>query len=125
MIKPYRYGTETRHSFKSKLEHSPEDLGSPNIASKTALETYKSSVFRQGDWNVAKPQSLRHSVTCNDFHIKPFSSEIRGFKDTEQQAEGKGDSTQSESEEFPVNPGGTVLCVYRSIVSAFTDSCIL
>ncbi|KAL9952344.1 hypothetical protein ACROYT_G039587 [Oculina patagonica] len=99
------YGTETRHSFKSKLEHSPEDLGSTNKASKTALqETYKSSVFRHGDWNVTKPQSTRHSVTCNDFHIKPFSSETSGLKDAEQQAEGKGDFTQRESEELPVNP---------------------
>ena len=79
------------------MEHSPEDIGSTNIASKTALETYKSSVFRHGDWNVAKPQSVQHSVTCNDFHIKPFSNEASGLKDTEHEAEGKGDFSQSES----------------------------
>lgn len=90
------------------MEYSPEDLGSTNVASKTALETYKSSVFRHGDWNVAKPQSVQHSVTCSDFHIKPFSSETGELKDAEQQIEGKGDFKQSESEEPPVNPKGTV-----------------
>ncbi|KAJ7379842.1 hypothetical protein OS493_012591 [Desmophyllum pertusum] len=89
------YGTETRQSFKNKLENSPEGHGSTNVASKTALETYKSSVFRHGDWNVPEPRSVRHSVTCNDFHIKPFSNETGGFK-----AEEKEDFT----EESPVSP---------------------
>lgn len=66
------------------------------------METYKSSVFRQGDWNVAEPRSVQHSVTCNDFHIKPISSKTDGFKDTKQQGEEK----QPESEEYPVNPKG-------------------
>lgn len=93
------YGTETRHSFKNKSENSPEG-GSTNTASKTALETYKSSVFRQGDWNVAEPRSVRHSVTCNDFHIKPFSSKTDELEETKQQ----GEENQAESEEYAVNP---------------------
>ena len=98
-----RYGTETRCSFEKKLDHCTEEVGSTNTASKTALETnYKSSVFRQGDWNVAEPRSVQHSVTCSDFHIKPISSKTDGFKDTKQQGEEK----QAESEEYPVNPKG-------------------
>lgn len=46
---------------------------------------------------------MRYSVTCNDFHIKPFSSASDGFKDMKQQGEEK----QGESEEYPVNPRGT------------------
>ena len=106
LIQYCRYGTETRHSFKIKSEISPEEAGSTNTASKTALETYKSSVFRQGDWNVAEPRSVRHSVTCNDFHIKPFSSKADGFEETKQQGE---EEDQAESEEYPVNPRGTIL----------------
>lgn len=94
------YGTETRCSFEKKLDHCTEEVGSTNTASKTALEMYKSSVFRQGDWNVAEPRSVQHSVTYNDFHIKPISSKTDGFKDTKQQGEEK----QAESEEYPVNP---------------------
>ena len=104
-----RYGTETRHSFKNKSENSPEKAGSTNTAFKTALETYKSSVFRQGDWNVAEPRSVRHSVTCNDFHIRPFSSKADGFEETKQQDE---EEDQAESEEYPVNPRGTILIQY-------------
>lgn len=54
-------------------------------------------MFRHGDWNVPEPRSVRHSVTCNDFHIKPFSNETGGFK-----AEEKEDFT----EESPVSPKG-------------------
>lgn len=108
LIQYCRYGTETRHSFKNKLENSTEEVGSTNTASKTALETYKSSVFRQGDWNVAEPCSVQHSVTCNDFHIKPFSSKTDGFTDMKQQ----GEERQAESEEYPVNPRGKILFVY-------------
>ena len=106
LIQYCRYGTETRHSFKNKSENSPEEGGSTNTASKTALETYKSSVFRQGDWNVAEPRSVRHSVTCNDFHIKPFSSKTDELEETKQQGE---ENLQAESEEYAVNPRGTIL----------------
>lgn len=105
LIQYCRYGTETRHSFKNKSENSPEEGGSTNTASKTALETYKSSVFRQGDWNVAEPRSVRHSVTCDDFHIKPFSSKTDELEETKQQ----GEENQAESEEYAVNPRGTIL----------------
>lgn len=52
---------------------------------------------------MAEPCSVRYSVTCNDFHIKPFPSASDGFKDMKQQGEEK----QGESEEYPVNPRGT------------------
>ena len=65
-------------------------------------------MFRHGDWNVAKPHSIQHSVTCNDFHIKPFTtSETGGFKDTKEQTQDKGDLTKSDSKESLVSPKGT------------------
>lgn len=81
------YGTETRHSFKEKLEHSANEPGSStNLATKTTHKTYKASVFRNGDWNVAEPFSIKHSVTCDDFHIKPSTtSHNGGLKDTKEQ----------------------------------------
>ena len=74
------------------------------MASKTALETYKSSVFRNGDWNVADPHLVKHSVTCNDFHIKPFSTEAES-QDRKRVEEEEG-TTQNEREELPVDPKG-------------------
>ena len=105
LIQNCRYGTETRYSFKNKSENSPEEAGSTNTVSKTAFETYKSSVFRQGDWNVAEPHSVRHSVTCDDFHIKPFSGKTDGLEETKQQ----GEENQDESEEYAVDPRGTTM----------------
>lgn len=81
------YGTETRHSFKKKVEHSANEPGSStNLATKTTHKTFKASVFRNGDWNVAEPFSIKHSVTCDDFHIKPSTtSHNGGLKDTKEQ----------------------------------------
>ena len=73
MCNVYRYGTETTHSFKPVYGRTPGATASTNLSSGTALEAYKSSVFRNGDWNVAEPGLVRHSVTCSDFHIKPFA----------------------------------------------------
>lgn len=100
------YGTETRHSFEKKLEHSAKEPGqSTNLASKTAQETYKSSVFRHGDWNVAEPHFIKHSVTCNDFHIKPFTTSHNvGSKDTKGQKQEKDDLEYTESKVPSISP---------------------
>ena len=91
----FRYGSETKYSFKKKSEVPGTESGFINLASKTALETYKSSVFRNGDWNVAGPHFVRHSVTCNDFHIKPFTDEeTKGVKEQED----NGELKQSDAE---------------------------
>ena len=79
------------------------------MASKTALETYKSSVFRNGDWNVDEPHLVRHSATCNDFHIKPFSTE--DCEDSKEQKEKNGELNESEKGKFLINPKGNLHCI--------------
>lgn len=121
----HRYGTETRHSFEKKLEHSAKEPGpSTNLASKTAQETYKSSVFRHGDWNVAEPHFIKHSVTCNDFHIKPFTTSHNvGSKDTKGQKQEKDELEYTESKVTSISPKGinqktsNVLCLHCNIYS--------
>ncbi|XP_031570129.1 uncharacterized protein LOC116304522 [Actinia tenebrosa] len=67
------YDTETSNRFlPSKM--SPDNPSS--ISTNTALETYRSNVFRNGDWNVSGHPIMPYSVTRNDFYIKPFSSGI-------------------------------------------------
>ncbi|KAM7447247.1 hypothetical protein ABFA07_004524 [Porites harrisoni] len=97
-----KYSSETKNCFENKSETHPKDTGFINVASKTALETYKSSVFRNGDWNVDEPHLVRHSVTCNDFHIKPFSTE--DCEDLKEQKEKNGELNESEKGKFLINP---------------------
>ena len=105
----FRYSSETKNCFKNKSETHPKDTGFINVASKTVLETYKSSVFRNGDWNVAEPRLVRHSVTCDDFHIKPFSTE--DCEDLKEQKEKNGELNESEKGKFLINPKGNLHCI--------------
>lgn len=105
----FRYSSETKNCFKNKSETHPKDTGFVNVAVKTALETHKSSVFRNGDWNVAEPRLVRHSVTCDDFHIKPFSTE--DCEELKEQEEKIREINESEEEKFPINPKGNLHCI--------------
>lgn len=58
---------------KSSLYNSQDKYGTISLGSLGPVETYKSSVFRSGDWNEADSSLQPCSVTCQDFHIKPFS----------------------------------------------------
>lgn len=61
-------------SFRNKSSYkSQEKYGTTSLRSIGAVETSKSSVFRSGDWNEAESSPQPCSVTCQDFHIKPFS----------------------------------------------------
>lgn len=93
-------------SYKDKLGWSPEKPGSINLGSKAAVETHKSSVFRKGDWNVAKPHLVQHSVTRSDFHIKPFSAGADEFNGKMEQERENVDS-EKETEQPPVAPKGS------------------
>ena len=99
-------------SYKDKLGWSPEKPGSINLDSKAAVETHKSSVFRKGDWNVAEPRLIQHSVTRSDFHIKPFSAGADELNSKMEQEGGRHDS-EIETEQLPVDPKGIfiVLCL--------------
>ena len=109
----FRYGTETMSSFRNKSGHSSHQPGL--TSSKAAFETYKSSVFRNGDWNVAEPCISRHSVTRSDFHIKPFSTLAEEPSGKTELEEEKVNSL-NETEELPVDPKGIsllyVVCIF-------------
>jgi len=62
-------GTETQHSFIDfKNSCIDDDL------KRGALETYKSRVFREGDWNQTNRHMLKKSITQNDFVTKDATS---------------------------------------------------
>lgn len=68
-----RLHSETSHSFKVGADVNCD--AAPNVAGHKAKETYKSSVFRCGDWNEVARSTLGGSVTHRDFHNKPFASD--------------------------------------------------
>lgn len=66
--------SEMTSSFQNKSSYnSQEKYATTRLHSIGAVETCKSSVFRSGDWNEAESRPQPCSVTCQDFHIKPFS----------------------------------------------------
>ena len=62
-------------SFQNKSSYNSQEKYATTrlMHSNGAVETCKSSVFRSGDWNEAESSPQPCSVTCQDFHIKPFS----------------------------------------------------
>lgn len=70
----FRCDSEMTSSFHNKSSYnSQEKYATTRLHSIGAVETCKSSVFRSGDWNEAESSPQPCSVTCQDFHIKPFS----------------------------------------------------